>query len=109
LGLSGGSRAPLQVILQNLETPMSRFANMRPAYAALLAVTLWTTNANAFVRDDAEGSGRRTSGPGVPAWVVRECRPWTGAEILARSAGPGEWFYRGSGDFCWLDTRPGVM
>jgi hypothetical protein len=73
----------------------------------LLAMALSTANAHA---DDNAGKTRRaTSGKGVPAWVLRECRPWTGAEILARIAGPGEWFYRESGNFCYLDTRPGVM
>lgn len=81
----------------------------RRAFATLLAIALCTTNANAYVRDNAKATRRTTSGEGVPAWVVRECRPWTGAEILARIAGPGEWFYRGTGDFCYLDTRPGVM
>jgi hypothetical protein len=81
--------------------------NKRRAYAMLLVIAL--SMANAHASDNARETRRPTSGKGVPAWVVRECRPWTGAEILARIAGPGEWFYRGTGDFCYLDTRPGVM
>lgn len=78
----------------------------RRACATLLAVALSTAMAQA---GDRNRPTRQTSGRGVPAWVLKECRPWTGAEILARIAGPGEWFYRESGDFCYLDTRPGVM
>ena len=72
----------------------------------LLAIALSTVMAQA---ENQNRQTRKTSGKGVPAWVLKECRPWTGAEILARIAGPGEWFYRESGDFCYLDTRPGVM
>ena len=80
--------------------------NRRRACASLLAIALSTAMAQA---GDQNRPTRQTSGRGVPAWVLKECRPWTGAEILARIAGPGEWFYRESGDFCYLDTRPGVM
>jgi hypothetical protein len=83
--------------------------NKRRAYATLLAIALFTTNANAYVCDNATKARRARYGEGVPAWVVRECRPATGGEILARRAGPGEWFYRVTDDFCYLDTRPGVM
>jgi hypothetical protein len=100
------------------ETPMSSLfhpryfstngqKNKRWAYVILVAISLSTEHA--YAGDHASETQRKTSGKGVPAWVVRECRPWTGAEILARIAGPGEWFYRETGDFCYLDTRPGVM
>ena len=83
--------------------------NQRRAYATLLAIALSATNTNAYAGDHAMKAQRPTSGWGVPAWVVRECRPATGAEILAKRAGAGEWFYRVTYDFCYLDTRPGVM
>lgn len=79
--------------------------NKRRAYATLLAIALSATSANAYAGGDAMKVARPTSGAGVPAWVVRECRPATGAEMLAKIAGPGEWFYRGTGDYCYLDTR----
>lgn len=86
-----------------------RRQNKRRACATLLAFALSMTNANAQARDNAKEARRPTSGEGVPAWVIRECRPATGAEMLARIAGPGQWFYRGSDDYCYFDTRPGVM
>jgi hypothetical protein len=73
------------------------------AYATLLAIAL--TAPNAYAGGDALKVARPTFGAGVPEWVVRACRPETGAEMLAKIAGPGEWFYRGSGDYCYLDTR----
>ena len=79
--------------------------NRRRAYARLLALALCATNSNAYAGGDAMKVARPTSGAGVPEWVVRECRPATGAEMLAKIAGPGEWFYRGTGDYCYLDTR----
>jgi hypothetical protein len=85
--------------------PISR----RKAYAMLLAIALSTTQASAFAGDSAAKARRATSGEGVPAWVVQECRPATGAEIMGRFAGAGYWFYRATGDFCYSDLRPNVL
>ena len=81
--------------------PSSAFA----AFAILFAVAL-STSANAGTNPSK--SDRPTSGKGVPAWVRRECRPATPAELAAQRAGAGEWFYRTTWDFCYLDTRPGL-
>jgi hypothetical protein len=77
--------------------------------AALTAIALSMTMTNAHAGDPLEKAGKPRSGDGVPAWVVRDCRPATGVEILSRFAGPGYWFYRETGDFCYFDRRPGVM
>jgi hypothetical protein len=81
----------------------------RKAYAMLLAIALSTTQASAVGGDSAGKARRATSGEGVPAWVVQECRPATGAEIMGRFAGAGYWFYRATGDFCYSDLRPNVL
>ncbi len=81
----------------------------RKAYAMLLAIALSTTHTSAYAGDNAAKPRRATSGEGVPAWVVQECRPATGAEIMGRFAGAGYWFYRATGDFCYSDLRPNVM
>lgn len=75
----------------------------------LLAFALFATRWEAFARDKVLDAGRPTSGEGVPAWVVRDCRPATGAEILGRFAGAGYWFYRVTGDFCYFDRRANVL
>jgi hypothetical protein len=80
----------------------------RGACGALLAIALAATHANAADGGRYAATPGTTSGPYVPAWVARECHPATGAQMLAWMAGPGQWFYRGSDNFCWLDTRPGV-
>jgi hypothetical protein len=74
-------------------------------FAILLAIAL---SASADAGSNPSKSDRPTSGKGVPAWVRRECRPATPAELAAQWAGPGEWFYRTTWDFCYLDTRPGL-
>jgi hypothetical protein len=81
----------------------------RKAYATLLVMALSMTHVSAYAGDNAWKGGRPTSGEGAPAWVMQECRPATGAEIMARFAGPGYWFYRTTGDFCYFDRRPGVL
>jgi hypothetical protein len=86
----------------------SRPENKRRAYTMLIAIALSTTSASAYAGDHAVKTPRPTSGAGVPAWVLRECRPATPAELAAQWAGPGEWFYRTTWDFCYLDTRPGL-
>jgi hypothetical protein len=76
----------------------------------LLAIGLTAAPASAFAGDSPLKLGRASSsGEGAPAWVVQECRPATGAEIMGRFAGPGYWFYRATGDFCYFDRRPGVL
>jgi hypothetical protein len=75
----------------------------------LLAIALSMTHASAYAGDNAVKARRPTSGEGAPAWVVQECRPATGAEIMGRFAGPGYWFYRVTGDFCYFDRRPNVL
>ncbi len=80
----------------------------RITYAIALAVALSAAGANAYAGDYAMQGGRPTSGYGVPGWVLRDCHPATGAQMLARMAGPGQWFYRGSDDLCYQDLRPGV-
>jgi hypothetical protein len=75
----------------------------------LLAISLTAAPASAYASDNPLRVGRPTSGDGAPAWVVQECRPATGAEIMGRFAGAGYWFYRATGDFCYFDRRPGVL
>lgn len=88
--------------------------NGRPTRAALVAAALLAPLLlSACMSTQTSGrrpvAGRPTSGYGVPDWVSRECRPATGPEIIARMAGPGDYFYRDSGDFCYFDRRPGVL
>jgi len=92
-------------VTQSLYVSQRRSPGACAAFAILLAVAL-STSANAG--NVSLKSGRPTSGAGVPAWVRRECRPATPAELAAQRAGPGEWFYRTTWDFCYLDTRPGL-
>jgi hypothetical protein len=82
--------------------------SLRTAGLTLLAIALVGCSANAYA-GKAGWTGRPMSGEGVPAWVVQECRPANGAEILGRFAGAGYWFYRSTGDFCYFDRRPGVL
>jgi hypothetical protein len=76
---------------------------------AIAAVALAASCASAQAGAKSAKAARPTSGYGVPTWVEQECRPATGAEIMARFAGAGYYFYRGTGDFCWFDRRPGVL
>ena len=84
-----------------------RPGSARKTGGSLLAMALIGTFANSYAGERA--TGRPTSGEGVPTWVVQECRPATGAEIMGRFAGAGYWFYRSTGDFCYFDRRPGVL
>jgi hypothetical protein len=79
------------------------------AAAALLTPLLLSACMSAPTGGRRPVAGRPTSGYGVPDWVLRECRPASGAEIIARMAGPGDYFYRDSNDFCYFDRRPGVL
>lgn len=92
---------------------MSRFNRhecRRRASAILFAAALTAPSITAAAAgDNAMTFGRPPSGEGVPAWVVRDCRPATGAEIMGRFAGAGYWFYRTTGDFCYFDRRPNVL
>ena len=81
----------------------------RRASATLFAVALTAAPMAVAAGDNAMNFGRPTSGEGVPPWVVRDCRPATGAEIMGRFAGAGYWFYRTTGDFCYFDRRPNVL
>ena len=77
--------------------------------AALTAAQITAAPMAAAAGDNALTFGRPPSGEGVPAWVIRDCRPATGAEIMGRFAGAGYWFYRTTGDFCYFDRRPNVL
>jgi hypothetical protein len=81
----------------------------RRASATLFAAALTAAPMAAAAGDNVLNFGRPTSGEGVPPWVVRDCRPATGAEIMGRFAGAGYWFYRTTGDFCYFDRRPNVL
>jgi hypothetical protein len=96
--------------LSAIRRRISRKTKAMPAALALsvtlaLAMTIGAARANGHVTK----AERPTSGGAPPAWVIRDCRPATGVEILSRFAGPGFWFYRETGDFCYFDRRPGVM
>lgn len=78
-------------------------------HALLLTATLSASGADAFARGRSADAVRATSGYGVPQWVMRECRPANGAEIMARFAGNGYYFYRDTGDYCYFDRRPGIL
>jgi hypothetical protein len=79
------------------------------AGAAVIAVILAASGASAGAAARSAKAARPTTGYGVPAWVAKECRPANGGELLGRFAGPGDYFYRDSGDFCYFDRRPGVF
>lgn len=81
----------------------------RTAFATALFAAALTAATMATAGENAMNFGRPTSGEGVPPWVVRDCRPATGAEIMGRFAGAGYWFYRATGDFCYFDRRPNVL
>jgi hypothetical protein len=71
---------------------------------ALGAILAWAST------DDpcraARNAPSRVKDAGGPACVVKYCRPASGIEIWGRFAGPGDWFYRTTGDFCYFDPRP---
>jgi hypothetical protein len=94
--------------LRQSDSPHSR-RSRRQIGALLLAAAVAAPCANAFAGARAAAAAQPNSGYGAPDWVLRECRPATGAEILGRFAGNGYYFYRDTGDFCYFDRRAGVL
>ncbi len=77
--------------------------------AIVLCLALDATHAWASTEDPCRASRNapaRVKDAGVPVCVVKYCRPASGIEIIGWFAGPGDWFYRTTGDFCYFDPRP---
>jgi hypothetical protein len=78
-------------------------------YALALVLALGATPTWGAVKYSDRPVSRKASShgkDGPPAWVVKHCRPASGIEILGWFAGPGDWFYRSLGKFCYFDPRP---
>jgi hypothetical protein len=82
---------------------MSKFVYTRkPAIAAFsVLVMLSSGSANAWAKPEMRGSRM-----GVPADVLRNCRPANGGEIRFGFAGAGDWVNPNTGNICFSDPRP---
>ena len=69
--------------------------------AVTVLIMLSSGLANAWAKSDMKSARM-----GVPADVVRNCRPANGGEIRFGFAGPGDWVNPASGNICYSDPRP---